>query len=258
MLTPYDTLMNAPVYPKTQKYSLSRRSNAIFPGQRHALINCNRHLDPLTESAKIQNYILAITDCFFKLVRSVPPRSITASTIVKVLMRDFVFVYGPPALLLSYNGTQFTYKLFQSVCQSILVSNIFTTTYHPHTNDQTEIFNFELFAKISKSIWEHTKRWHEYTSALAFAYNTQHHKNTAVKLLELVMSRNPGLTTIKVEPSLAASNQPRNVRIEFLAQMRRLVLQERSTLNKAQALYKRDFCRRAVYSFQSPLVTILI
>eukprot|EP00171_Calliarthron_tuberculosum_P021926 IDg21926t1 len=78
-------------------------------------------LGPLTESTKGHKFILVMTDRFSKMVRAVPLRSISALTVAKVFVRDWVFVYGPPAKLLSDNGKQFTAKLFQSVCRSLRV-----------------------------------------------------------------------------------------------------------------------------------------
>eukprot|EP00171_Calliarthron_tuberculosum_P005606 IDg5606t1 len=74
---------------------------------------------PLTESTQEPKFILVITDCFSNIVRAVSLCSITALTDSEVFVRDWVFIYGPPARLLSDSGKQFTAKLFQSVCRSL-------------------------------------------------------------------------------------------------------------------------------------------
>lgn len=201
-------------------------------------------LGPLTQSTQGHKFILVMTDRFSKLVRAVPMRSISALSVAKVFVRDWAFVYGPPAQLLSDNGRQFTAKLFQSVCRSLRVANMFTTTYHPQTNGQVERFNRTLLAGLRAFVGEHPRRWHELTPALAFAYNTQVHRSTGVAPFDLVLSRPPGSVTIKPEKDMHDAPPPSHAKAQFVAHMRRLVQQSRGVLAKAQGRYKRDYDKR--------------
>lgn len=47
----------------------------------------------LTESTKVYKFILVMTDRFSKMVRAVPIQSISASSVSKVLVQDWVFVH---------------------------------------------------------------------------------------------------------------------------------------------------------------------
>ena len=60
-------------------------------------------------------FLLVITDRFPKLVRTVPLKRITAAVIAHEFVRHWVLVYGPPALLLSDTGGQFTACFFKDV-----------------------------------------------------------------------------------------------------------------------------------------------
>lgn len=121
------------------------------------------------------------------------------------------------------------------VCQILRVTNMFTTTYHPQTNGQVERFNRTLLAGLRAFVGEHPRRWHEFTSALVFAYNTQVHRSTGVAPFDLVLSRPPGPVTIKNESNLCDETPSEHARAQFVANMRRVVQQSRRVLMKAQA-----------------------
>lgn len=138
---------------------------------------------------------------FQKMVRAIPLRSVSALTVAKVFIRDWIFVYGPPARLLSDKSKYITAKLFKSVCKSLQVSNLFTTTILPKTNGQVERFNRTLLTGLRTFVGEYPRRWHKFATDLAFAYNTQVYRCTGHDPFKFVLSRRSGQMTIKVEPS---------------------------------------------------------
>jgi transposase InsO family protein len=71
----------------------------------------------------------------------VPLRSISALVVAKASCDHWVFVYGPPQYLVTDNGTQFTAKYFLAICHDLGIAKVFTTAYHPQTNEQVERFN---------------------------------------------------------------------------------------------------------------------
>ena len=93
-------------------------------------------LGPLPKSTKGFKHLLVMTDRYSKLAQVVPLREITALNVAKSFVNHWILHYGPPARLLSDNGSQFISKLFQYVCTELKVRNVFTTTYHPQTNGQ--------------------------------------------------------------------------------------------------------------------------
>ena len=71
-----------------------------------------------------------ITDRFTKLTRVVPLREITAYNVVVAFVEHWVFSYGPPECVISDNQKKFAAKFFQAVCETLGISNVFTSTYH--------------------------------------------------------------------------------------------------------------------------------
>jgi len=92
-------------------------------------------LNPRTETKAGKVFLLIIVDRISKLVRAVPPAGITATDVSLAFCRDSISVYGPPDTVLTDNGPQFASLFFQGVCNVIGIRNLYTTTYHPQTND---------------------------------------------------------------------------------------------------------------------------
>ncbi len=59
--------------------------------------------------------------------------------------------------------------------------------YHPQTNGQVERFNRTILAGFRAFVADHPRYWHEYVSALAYAYNTQVSRMTGEQPFDLVM-----------------------------------------------------------------------
>ncbi len=79
-----------------------------------------------------------MVDRFSKLYRFLAMRSTTAEKLAKAFCNEWVFVYGPPKTLLTDNGPQLTAKLFLETRRVLGVRNVFTSSYYPQTNGQTD------------------------------------------------------------------------------------------------------------------------
>ena len=129
-------------------------------------------------------------------------KRITAEEVAKAIVHNWIFVYGPTVYLLSDNAKQFNAKFFQKVCRILGIKNVFTTTYHPQTNGQTERFNRTILAALHPYTAEHPKDWDLFTDALTHGYHTQVHSSTQVAPFELVLSRKPPPLVIQAQPTI--------------------------------------------------------
>lgn len=89
-----DALTSVTICRRAHSVAKSRRADEAVSGKHSLGVRLPRNLGPLTESTQGHKYILVITDRFSKMVQEVPLRSITALTISKVVLRDWVFIYG--------------------------------------------------------------------------------------------------------------------------------------------------------------------
>lgn len=108
-------------------------------------------LGELVATKRGNTYLLVLSDrceSWSAPLRTASLKRITAAQVASAFVHHWVFVYGPPAKILSDNKKQFTSKLFQKVWKILGIRNIFITTYHSQTNGQVEPFNRKLWSAL--------------------------------------------------------------------------------------------------------------
>lgn len=73
-------------------------------------------------------------DRFTNLMKTVPLKLITATSVEHGFMHHCVFCYGPPKSVLSDDGSQFMAMFITEMWRIICKKNVYTTTYHPQCN----------------------------------------------------------------------------------------------------------------------------
>ena len=215
----------------------------LFPAERPLESVAVDILGPLPISKKKYRFILVITDRYTKLTQVVPLRRIKAYDVAVAFVEHWIFKYGPPATLLSDNGSQFVAMFFQRVCQLLGITNLFTTTYHPQTNGQTERFNRSLTAMLRCFVDDHPEDWCKYASALAYAYNQSVHRSTQTTPFELVLSRPPPEFTLEHNVRLKRISTAEH-RMDYVDRLKASLTNATRSLRRTQARYKRDFDKR--------------
>ncbi len=121
--------------------------------------------------------------------------------------------------------------------------NVFTSTYHPQTNGQTELLNRILESALSHYVAEDQEKLDDYLSALAFAYDRGVHKSTRTTPFDLVLSRPPaplGAESVRDVPVIGDSWS----KATFLRLLREAILSTGKQLERAQERYELDFDKR--------------
>ena len=209
-------------------------------------------LGPLPRTKHGMRFILVITDRFTKLTKTEPLRTITSLAVARAFCKAWVFNYGPPKVLLTDNGTQFTATFFRNVCRILRIHKVFTTEYHPQTNGQAERFNRTIVAAIRNYVSDSQRDWDEWLGPLTYAYNTQVHRSTGTTPFDLVLSRHPPPLLVEQDMLDHRPNErarDRRARLsqakqEFLNRLGKLMTKARSSLAKTQQRYKRNFDAR--------------
>ena len=193
-------------------------------------------LGPLRKTKDGNEHLLFIYDRFTKLTAVVPLKTITAYSVARAFVHNWVHKYGPPAILLSDNGKQFASKYLTAICQILGTSNVFTTAYHPQTNGQAERCNRTLLCAIRRYVSEELDDWDQYCNALKFAYNCQVHPSIGFSPFELVLTRPPCHMGIeKLERLETPERTKTQLRTAIMAQVKRMVKCAGENLKKAQA-----------------------
>ncbi len=67
-------------------------------------------------------------DRFSKLTKTQTLKRISTEAVAEALCTDWVYNFGPPAYVLTDNGTQFASKIFSEVCQILGIRKLCTTS----------------------------------------------------------------------------------------------------------------------------------
>lgn len=132
-------------------------------------------------------FLLAITDSFTKLNRTVPLKYITETDMAHAFVHHWVFVYGPPRTVLSDNQSQFTARFFTEMCRTIGTKNFYTTTYHLQSNEQVEWFSRTMLPDFRNYLSDQPGQWDLSTNSLTYVYNTQVHRTTNIAPFQMVV-----------------------------------------------------------------------
>lgn len=134
-------------------------------------------LGPLLESNEGNTALSVITNRFSKLIKPwfyVPQRN---TTLRRPSRNIGVFCVIPEKIPLRWLK-KFTAHFCTDVCWILDISNLYTTTYYPQTNGQTERFNRTLLTALRHYVADLPRSWDEFTDAFSYAYNIQAYSGT--------------------------------------------------------------------------------
>uniref|UniRef100_A0A151UE94 Transposon Ty3-I Gag-Pol polyprotein n=1 Tax=Cajanus cajan TaxID=3821 RepID=A0A151UE94_CAJCA len=114
-----------------------------------------------------------------------------ASNIAKLFFRDVVKIHGLPRTIVSDRDTKFLIHFWRVLWSRLGTKLLFSTTFHPQTDGQTEVVNRSLSTMLRAVLKGNHKSWDEYFPHIEFAYNRVVHKTTNISPFEAVYGFNP-------------------------------------------------------------------
>ena len=130
------------------------------------------------KSTQGNSYIMIVTDYFTKWVEAILLPDQKAKTTARALVKPIISRHGSPKTILTDRGTNFTSKIFSSICSYLGIYRKLTTAYHPQTDDQTERFNNTLLNMLRNYVNEEHDNWEEVLDLICFAYRGSVHSTT--------------------------------------------------------------------------------
>ncbi len=137
--------------------------------------------------------VLIVTDHFSRYAQAYPTKDQKATTVARVLWRNFFCRFGFPLKLHADQGRNFESAVVKELCKCTGITKTHTTPYHPQGNGTTERFNRTLMNMLG-TLEPHLKpRWHEHLDAMTHAYNCTRHDSTGYAPYFLMFGRHPKL-----------------------------------------------------------------
>ena len=133
-------------------------------------------------------YLLVMVDSFTKWAEAVPMPNKEALTTAKGFYRTWVTRHGPPTILITDQGAEFTAALMTTLAMLMNIDHIFTSAYSPQSNGQCERTNQTLVHLIRKLLTDHSD-WDVKLYRALHTYRATKHDSTGYSPYELLYGR---------------------------------------------------------------------
>jgi transposase InsO family protein len=148
---------------------------------------------PITERGN--EYILVAKCVYIKYVEAFAAPDISSKTTAQLVIDGVICRYGLPICFTSDRGSSFVSQIAASIYKQLGIKQVKTTSYHPQSNGNVEIFNRQLKATLKMWANERQSDWDLLLPYAVFSYNTAYHSLLQETPFYLQFGRDARLTT---------------------------------------------------------------
>ena len=133
---------------------------------------------PRTEQG---NVCMMVVNCHFtKWMHVYPAPDQTAQTVARLLLDNWISLYGMPLTVLSDQGRCFVSHVFTELCRLLGIKKKQTSPAHAQTNGQTERSNRVIMHILKCYVGQVQNKWDEFLGCVAGAYRSAVHESTKI------------------------------------------------------------------------------
>jgi hypothetical protein len=126
----------------------------------------------LPTSTKQNDAIMVVVDKLSKYSHFIPIKSTCKEIdITQVFMKEIFRLHGMPKEIMSDRDMKFTANFWKSLMVGLETKLLFSTTYHPQTDEQKKRVNQILEDMLRMHVMHQPKMWEDYLPLVEFTYN---------------------------------------------------------------------------------------
>jgi hypothetical protein len=200
-------------------------------------------MDFITEfpkSTRQNDAIMVVVDKFSKSAHFIPVKSTCkAIDIANIFMKDIFILHGMPREIVSDRNTRFTASFWKSLMVGLETKLLFSITYDPQTDGQTEIVKRILEDLLRMHVMHQPKKWEDYLPLVEFSYNNGSQESLNMSPFESLYGR-------QCKTPITWSNPMDRITIgpDKLKEMEQQVIKIKQNLKIAQDRQKRYIDRK--------------
>ena len=180
-----------------------------------------------------KDFVFVVVDRFSKMAHFILCDKIDDATyIVGLLFKEIVRLHGIPRSIVSDRDVKFLSYFWKTLWAKLGTKLLFSTTYQPQTNRQTEVVNRILSTLLHTMIPRNLKNWKECLSHVEFAYNRSVHSTTNHLSFEVVYGYNPltplDLILLSIDERASLDGKKKAELIKALHEKVRLQIEKRT------------------------------
>ena len=131
----------------------------------------------LERSCGIEN-VLVLTDVFTVFTQAIPTRYQKATTVARMLVKEWIMRFEVPKRIRSDQGRNFEGKVIQELCKIYDITKSRIAPYHPEGNGQCERFNKIMHDRLRTLSPERKWKWPEFLPELVCTRPPVTHRTT--------------------------------------------------------------------------------
>jgi hypothetical protein len=136
--------------------------------------------------------IFVVVDRFSKMAHFIPCQKTSDAThIANLFFKEIVRLHGLPKIIVSDRDTKFIGNFWRILWKKLGTNLVFSSSYHPQTDGQTEVVNRSLGDLLRSLVTEHHSSWDSILPQEEFAYNDSVNRSTGKSPFQIVYGMQP-------------------------------------------------------------------
>jgi hypothetical protein len=136
--------------------------------------------------------IKVVVDRFSKMAHFLPcHKTYDASKVATLFLQEVVRLHGIPVSIVSDRDVKFVSYFWKTLCAKPGTKLMFSSAFHPQTDEQTEVTNRSLGNLLCCLVTDHVTSWDTVLPHAEFAFNNSVNRSTSCTPIEVVYGFRP-------------------------------------------------------------------